>query len=157
MTSYFLVIAVGFEFKEYSVEEGQSVEICIVAEGSQQRPVEVSTFLEEAFDIIQGSKSHDDDNGMYSTIMHAVSSSLGLYTTGQRHILPSATVILGENATSDTTVTDDVVCYMVSIADENVKEGIEVIFITLNSSDSAADSGRDLAMINVPSSDCMSQ
>ena len=68
-------------------------------------------------------------------------------------MIPSATVILGENATSTTSVTDDVVCYMQSIVDENIKEGVSVLFVTLRSNDSAAAFGRDLSVINVPPSD----
>ena len=59
-------------------------------------------------------------------------------------------LIVGRSATYNNTIMDSVSCFNYSHSEDDVKEGLEMVYLTLNTSDSGVCLGRDLAFVNVP-------
>ena len=45
---------------------------------------------------------------------------------------------------------NDVACFNFSQSEDDIKEGLEVVVLTLNTTDSAVCLGRDFSLVNIP-------
>lgn len=61
-----------------------------------------------------------------------------------------STLTLGEEAGAFNTIEDDVTCFNFTQNEDAIKEGLEVLMLTLNSTDPAVCPGRDLSLIRIP-------
>ena len=61
-----------------------------------------------------------------------------------------ANLIVGEGASHSNTITNDMPCFPFGESEDNVKEGLEAVILTLNTSDSSVCIGRDFTIVNIP-------
>lgn len=113
--------------------------------GEIERPLTVDVYRESSFAIIQGTDDHR------SIILIASSTKLCThYLVGISGRSFLTNLVIGEESSHNNTLSNVEACFNISQSEDGIKEGLEIVFLTLTTDDSGICLGRDLASVIIP-------